>query len=379
MRPTKSTEANPRLTNCKVAVFVGTRPEIIKMQPVVKELKSRSNIDSLFIHTGQHYDYNMSSIFIKELNLPRPDFFLNVKSDLAGAQLAKIVVRSEQSIRKLKPTVILVQGDTNSTLGVTLAAAKMKLPIGHIEAGCRSFDSSMPEEQNRVLVADLATHHFTPTETCSRNLLREGIAKESIYLTGHPIVDLLESISNIIDDRAIKKYALTPKKYYFVTLHREENVNNANRLESILKAILSISERDKAIFPIHPHTKKNVKKYRLEKYLRKSTVIDPVGYTDALALIRNAFLVLTDSGGVQQEAAILGTPCLTMRTTTEWVETVKEGINFLAGYETEKILQTVAQIKENLALIKKKLKKSRSLYGKPPISPKIVDIVIRPC
>jgi len=369
-----STDVNTKIDG-KVAVFFGTRPEIIKMQPIVKELKSRRNIDLLFIHTGQHYDYNMSSIFLKELDLPKPDFFLNVKSDLPGAQLAKIVARSERAIGKFKPKVVLVQGDTNSTLGVALAAAKMKLPLGHIEAGCRSFDKSMPEEQNRVLVADLATHHFAPTVTCSQNLLREGIAKESVYMTGHPIVDLLENVDHLIDKRAIEKYGLTPNEYYLVTLHREENVNNAKRLESILRAINLVSEHNKVIFPIHPHTKKNVKKHRLAKYLLKSVVIEPVGYIDFLAMIRNAFSVLTDSGGIQQEAAILGTPCLTMRTSTEWVETVKEGINFLAGYETEKILQTAAQIKEDWPSIKNKLKRTRTLYGKPPISSKIVDIV----
>lgn len=363
------------MKNCKVAVFVGTRPEIIKLQPIVKELESRGNIDSVYIHTGQHYDYNMSSIFLKELDLPTPDLFLNAKSDSPGVQLARIVARSEQAIKKLKPTVILVQGDTNSTLGVALAAAKMKLPLGHIEAGCRSFDRSMPEELNRVLVADLATHHFTPTENCSQNLLREGVAKESIYLTGHPIVDLLERIGKVIDDSAIRKYGLTPNEYCFVTLHREENVDNAKRLKSILKAIYSISERTRVIFPIHPHTKKKVKEYHLSKYLQKSIVIEPVGYTDGLAMIKNAFSVLTDSGGIQQEAAILGTLCLTMRTRTEWVETVKEGVNFLAGYETKKILQTEAKINEDWALIKKKFKKSHYLFGKPPISPKIVDIV----
>ena len=363
------------MTNCKVAVFVGTRPEIIKMQPVVKELRTRGNIDLLFIHTGQHYDYNMSSIFIRELDLPKPDLFLNVKSDLPGAQVARIVARTEQAIKKLKPTVVLVQGDTNSTLGVALATAKMKLPLGHIEAGCRSFDRIMPEELNRMLVADLATHHFASTETCRQNLLREGVADESIYLTGHPIADLLKEIGKLIGDCAIKKYGLTPNEYYLVTIHREENVNNAERLESILKAIQLISEHKKVIFPIHPHTKKNVKKYRLTKYLKKSIVIEPVGYTDGLATIKNAFLVLTDSGGIQQEAAIIGTPCVTIRTRTEWVETVKERVNFLAGYKTEKIIQTVAYIDQNWTHIKNNLKKTCYLFGKPPISPRIVDIV----
>lgn len=367
------------MTKCRVAVFVGTRPEIIKMQPVIKELRSRRNIDLLFVHTGQHYDYNMSSIFIDELDLPIPDIFLNVKSGLPGAQLAKIVTRSERAIRKLKPAAILVLGDTNSTLGTALAAAKMKLQVGHIEAGCRSFDRNMPEEQNRVLVADLATHHFAPTETCHKNLLREGITKESIYLTGHPIVDLLDRIGNAIDDRPIKKYGLTPNKYYFVTLHREENVDDSERLESILKAIYSISEQDKVVFPIHPHTLKNVKKYRLSKYLLRSVVTEPVGYIDGLAMLKNAFLVLTDSGGIQQEAAIIGTPCLTMRTRTEWVETVEQGFNFLSGYETERILQTAAHIKGEWGRIKNNLRRPHFLFGKPPISPNIAHVVETMC
>jgi UDP-N-acetylglucosamine 2-epimerase (non-hydrolysing) len=344
------------LTRHKVAVFVGTRPEIIKMQPVVEELRNRDDIDLLFIHTGQHYDYNMSSIFMKELDLPVPDVFLNVKSGLPGAQLAKIVAGSEQATRKLKPTAVLVLGDTNSTLGSALATARMKLPLGHVEAGCRSFDRNMPEEQNRVLVADLATHNFVPTDTCNQNLLREGIAKESIYLTGHPIVDLLEKIGKEIDEKTIKKYGLTPNEYYLVTLHREENVNDPKKLRKILKAIYSISERHKVIFPIHPHTMKNVKKCRLSKYLQRSIIVEPVGYIDALAMLKNSFFVLTDSGGIQQEAAILGTPCLTMRTRTEWVE-------------------TAAQIEKDWERIKNKLKKQHFLFGKPPVSPKIVDIV----
>jgi UDP-N-acetylglucosamine 2-epimerase len=356
-------------------VFVGTRPEIIKMQPVVKELRNHSNIDPIYIHTGQHYDYNMSSVFLKELDLPTPDLFLNVRSGLPGAQLAKIVARSEQALRKLKPDVVLIQGDTNSTLGVALATSKMKLLLGHIEAGCRSFDRKMPEEQNRVLVADLATYHFAPTKTCVHNLLREGIARDSIFLTGHPIIDLLERVRNLIDDITLRKFDLIRKKYCLVTLHREENVDSRERLESILRAVSLTSERTKVIFPIHPRTKKWVQKYHLSGYLQKTIVVEPVGYLDGLAMIKNAFCVLTDSGGIQQEAAILGTPCLTLRTKTEWVETVQAGVNFLTGYETKEILQTMAQVNKDLAHIKKKLRRSMHLFGKPPVAPKIINII----
>ncbi len=359
----------------RIAVSVGTRPEIIKMQPVLKELKTRRNIELAFIHTGQHYDYNMSSIFLKELDLEEPDFFLNVKSDSPGRQIGKIIARGEQALRKLKPSAVIVQGDTNSTLGVALAGSRLKLPVGHVEAGCRSFNKEMPEEQNRVLVADIATHQFVPTENCRRNLLREGIGREMIFLTGHPLVDLLKRVSSLIDDRSIKKHGLTAQEYYFVTLHREENVGNRNRLESILKAIHSISDCNKMIFSIHPHTRKNIRKYRLTKHLKNSIVIEPVGYMDGLAMIKNAFAVLTDSGGIQQEAAILGTPCLTMRKETEWVETVQAGLNFLAGCDTEKILNTARKIYESKDEIAIRLKRKRYLFGKSPVSAKIVDII----
>lgn len=363
------------MPNHRVAVFVGTRPEIIKMQPIVKELKSRSNMDTFYVHTGQHYNYNMSAVFMKELYLPAPDLFLNVRSDFPAAQVAKIVARSEQAIRKIDPEVILVQGDTNSTLGVALAAAKIKLPVGHVEAGCRSFDKDMPEELNRVLVADLAVHNFAPTKTCVQNLLREGIPRESIHLVGHPIADLLRATAHLVDDSIVERLGLDRRNYYLVTLHREENVENSERLESILRAICSLSERARVIFPIHPHTKRNVRRYGLTKYLKKSVVVAPVGYMKALALLKNAYCVLTDSGGIQQEAATLGTPCLTLRAKTEWVETVKEGVNFLAGYETDKILEAIERVKEESPRIKQNLRRSRHLFGKPPISPRIVDIL----
>lgn len=233
----------------------------------------------------------------------------------------------------------------------------------------------MPEEQNRVLVADIATHHFAPTENCRRNLLHEGVAPETIFLTGHPLVDLLNRVSGLIDNESIKKHGLSAQEYYFVTLHREENVSNKERLENILKAIHSISECNRVIFPIHPHTRRNIRKYRFTKYLRKNIVIEPVGYMEGLAMIRNAFTVLTDSGGIQQEAAILGTPCLTLRNETEWAETVQAGLNFLAGTETGKILNTARKIYADRNEIARQLGKKRYLFGRPPVSPKIADII----
>jgi UDP-N-acetylglucosamine 2-epimerase len=185
----------------------------------------------------------------------------------------------------------------------------------------------------------------------------------------------VERVGYQISDKSVRKHGLQPQEYYFVTLHREENVSNKERLENVLKAIYSISEHSRVIFPIHPHTRKNIRKYRLTKYLRKSIVIEPVGYMEGLAILRNASTVLTDSGGIQQEAAILGTPCVTMRNETEWIETVQAGLNFLAGTETERILDAVRKIHEDRDEIERNFKRKRCLFGRPPVSPKIADII----
>ena len=358
----------------KVAVIVGTRPEIIKMQPIINEIKTRNDLELLFIHIGQHYDWNMSKVFIEELELSEPDVFLNVKSGSHGAQTARIITRSERVLKKERPNIVLVEGDTNSALGAALAASKLKIPIGHVEAGCRSFDKNMPEEINRILIADLASLHFAPTETCVQNLIKEGISKEQIYLTGHPIIDFLHQVQNRINKDVIAKFGLKVKGYYLVTLHREENVDSEGILEDMLKAFSMLAQSRPVIFPMHPRTLKSIKKFRFKKYLKNLMIISPVSYFEALSLIKYARTVLTDSGGIQQEAALLETPCITLRTSTEWVETVNHGVNILARSK-EEIIATTKKLESEFKEIASNFRLVKNVFGEPYVSTRIVDIL----
>jgi len=361
----------------KIAVVIGTRPEIIKMQPIIKELENRQpTVKQYLVHTGQHYDWNLSQVFIDELDLPKPDVFLNVKSGSHAVQTARTIVRCEEFFQKIKPNIVLVEGDTNSALGASLAAAKLRIPIGHIEAGCRSFDKNMPEEINRLLITDLATLHFAPTRTCFQNLVREGIGKEYIFLTGHPIVDVLDYMKNRLSRKIIKKFNLKSRDYYFVTIHRAENVDERVILEDLLKALCRLADNNKVIFPIHPRTSKSINRFRLKKYLKNVIVVEPVKYSDSLGLIKHAKIVLTDSGGIQQEATLLHTPCITLRQMTEWVETVKFGVNFLAR-SYKKILSMCSMIEDNYEQIMRKFKLINGVFGRPGVSKKIVDIIVK--
>lgn len=363
------------MARTRVTAFVGTRPELIKMEPVLRELKSRPEVDLQFVHTGQHYDYNMSAIFIKELDLPEPDLYLGVKTNLPGEQIAKIVARSEKVMRERRPNIVIVLGDTNSALGAAIAAAKNGVAVGHVEAGCRSFEREMPEEQNRVLIADIASHNFAPTQNCYGNLLREGLGKDSVYLTGHPIVDLLKRLSGRLNGTLIGKWGLSPRKYYLVTVHRQDNVETVEKLRSILEAVGELSECSKVIFPVHPRTLKVMRKHHFSRLLKNTIVTEPLGYIESLALIRNASVILTDSGGIQQEAAILGSPCVTLRERTEWVETVEAGVNFLAGHDAERIITTVKRLEGYIDGRQSWGRTAQDLFGKFPVAPRIADII----
>lgn len=360
----------------KLAVVVGTRPEIIKMQPVINEIEKRGH-DLVFIETGQHYDFIMSHIFIRELKLRRPNYSLTVNSRSQGNQTADIIRKSEAVLQKEKPDMVLVEGDTNSAFGAALASSKLGIQIGHVEAGCRSFDKRMPEEINRVLIADLARLHFSPTPNCTQNLLREGISPEQIYLTGHPLVDLLRDIEARLLRKNLVKFGPKGVPYIFVTVHRRENIQNKRKISEILAALNILAETTPIVFPCHPHTKSQLTTFGLTKYLGKVRVIDPVGYFDSLNLIKNARLVLTDSGGVQQEAALLNTPCVTLREITEWVETVNHGVNFLAGYKEKTIIKTVKYLEKNLDDILGNFNTSHNLFGEPGVSSRILKIIER--
>jgi UDP-N-acetylglucosamine 2-epimerase len=309
----------------KIAVVVGTRPEIIKLTPIIKEIRTRIEHELLLVHTGQHYDTNMSQSFIKELDIPIPHYLLGVKGTKQAHQIGLIMTRFHKALTEEKPDIVLVEGDTNSALACALAAVKNGVcKVGHIEAGCRSFDSRQQEEINRIVIDHIAAFDFAATENCRNNLKNEGIEHRAI-LTGHPIVDLMQHYSQML--QASKD--LIPKSYALLTLHRLENIQDKSRLKAIITAINDIDIS--VIFPIHPHTKKQIRNFELDTYINKDRVkvIEPVPYLESLGLIKHARFVLTDSGGVQQESAMLNTPCITLRDRTEWIETVWEHYNQL--------------------------------------------------
>lgn len=331
----------------KICFILGTRPEIIKCAPVIRECQNQI-IPFILIHSGQHYSYEMDQIFFEELDLPKPNHALKVGSGTHGAQTAKILEKTEQVLLKEKPDVVLVQGDTNTVIAGALAASKLHIKVGHIEAGLRSYFREMPEELNRIVADDLSDYLFAPTKQSADILLKEGKDKKSVFMVGNTVVDAtLEHIeiakekSKVLDD-----LGLMPKNYFLITSHRPENVDNPKRLKSILETLVEVSNRYKlsVIWPIHPRTQKMIQEFNLNNLLKKIhnlKVIKPVGYFDFLKLQNNAKLILTDSGGVQEESCILNVPCVTLRDNTERPESVEVGANILAGVGTQNIIKAI--------------------------------------
>ena len=326
-----------------MAVVLGTRPEIIKLAPVVKELERRS-IDFFILHTGQHYSYNMDRIFFEQLELPNPKYNLEVGSGTHAEQTAKMLVGIEQVLLKEKPDAVVVQGDTNTTLAGALAAAKLQLPVAHVEAGLRSFDPSMPEEINRVLADHVSTFLFAPTEISRRNLEREGIT-EGVYVTGNTIVDAVQRYAPLVDKAELP--VDPPSEYALLTLHRQENVDNPQRLANALEGVGLVAERLglPVIFPAHPRTRNRMNQYGI-KTPEGVKVVEPLGYFQFLKLLKSSRIVLTDSGGVQEEACILRVPCVTLRYNTERPETVYVGANVVVGFSPQRILEETLKMLE---------------------------------
>lgn len=333
----------------RIILVIGTRPQIIKSAPVIHEAKKYSNIELLLVHTGQHYDYEMSKVFFNELDLPHPLINLNVGSDSHGAQTGRMMIKLEKVLLHLKPDLVIVPGDTNSTLAAALAAAKLQIPVAHIESGARSFDMTMPEEINRKLTDHCSNILFTVSENCSNNLKMEGINEKNIVLVGDTMYESIRlHLYDIEKDNALKELQLNVKEYSVLTLHRPENVDNPIRLKSILDAVNEIE--DVIILPLHPRTKKNLIDLGIfEKISAKLKLIAPVGYYRMLNLIKNAKCVLTDSGGVQKEAFWMKTPCVTLRSTTEWVETIKLRANILCS-DPKLIKYAYKKMTENSAI-----------------------------
>ncbi|MDK2891258.1 MAG: UDP-GlcNAc3NAcA epimerase [Methanoculleus sp.] len=325
----------------KIVSIVGARPQFIKCAPVSREL--RKEHEEILVHTGQHYDHGMSEVFFEELRIPRPDYNLGIGSGTHGRQTGAMLGAIEGVLEIEKPDMVLVYGDTNSTLAGALAAAKLHIPAAHVEAGLRSFDRSMPEEVNRVLTDHASDLLFCPTATAVANLATEGITK-GVHLVGDVMVDAMNYNRTIAEERSriLEDVGVEPGDYLVATVHRPSNTDSPENMAAILGAL---GEADRSVvFPVHPRTRKFLREYGLLAEMPENIrVIEPLGYLDMLRLMAQAEKILTDSGGVQKEAYMLGVPCITLRENTEWVETVEAGWNVLVGAERERIISMIRE------------------------------------
>lgn len=327
----------------KISVILGTRPEIIKMSPIIRRLKEKTH-DFFILHTGQHYSYEMERIFFQELELPDADYNLEVGSGTHGEQTGKMLSGIEDVLLQEKPDIVLVQGDTNTVLAGALASSKLGIKVGHVEAGLRSFDRSMPEEINRVIADHLSDYLYPPTTRAQYNLIQEGISDNQVFLCGNTIVDALFQNSTISENNLSLLDSLNLQKegYFLATAHRQENVDNERRLNGIIHGLEKIYLQYglPIIFAAHPRTTKRMAEFNvtLTDGIR---IIEPPGYLEFIQLEKYAKLVLTDSGGVQEEACILQVPCVTLRNNTERPETIDVGSNVLAGTDSSEILKGV--------------------------------------
>ena len=323
----------------KVFHVVGARPNFMKVAPVFNALKTRTNIVQTLIHTGQHYDVNMSEVFFQQLGVPAPDVNLAVGSGSHAKQTAEIMTRLDPVVAEAKPDIVLVYGDVNSTVATALVCAKLGLRVGHVEAGLRAFDRTMPEEINRLVTDQLADLLFTPSEDADRNLQREGIAAEKICCVGNVMID---SLVRLLPLARQQKRDDLPRPYALVTLHRPANVDDSAALHRILQSLLAVSHDLAVIFPAHPRTRQRISDFGLS--IGQLRLLDPLPYVDFLALQCDATLVITDSGGIQEETTYLGVPCLTVRDNTERPITVSMGTNVLVGRDPDKLSQEVSRV-----------------------------------
>ncbi len=341
----------------RILLVAGARPNFMKIAPIYLQLRAQTQFRPLLVHTGQHYDDSMSHAFFRDLQLPPPDVNLGVGSGTQAQQTGRIMCEFERLVMRARPDLVMVAGDVNSTLACSLVAAKLHIPVAHIEGGLRSFDRRMPEEINRVLTDAISDYLFTTCTDANDNLLREGIAPEKIFFVGNLMIDTLLKFRDMSKTSTIlKRLHLQPRKYALMTLHRPSNVDRAEIFKGILQAVEKIQRSVPVVFPIHPRSHKMLRKYRLEErvaVIANLKIIDPLGYLDFLRLMDLATFVLTDSGGIQEETTVLGVPCLTLRENTERPITVRQGTNRVVGSDPDRI------IAEANAILKKKTKKPR--------------------
>jgi UDP-N-acetylglucosamine 2-epimerase (non-hydrolysing) len=319
--------------------IVGARPNFMKVAPVLNALKERKNVVQTLVHTGQHYDVNMSDVFFQQLGIPAPDVNLAVGSGSHAKQTAEIMIRMEPVIIERQPDIVLVYGDVNSTVATALVCAKLGIKIGHVEAGLRSFDRTMPEEINRLVTDQLADMLFTPSEDGDFNLAREGILAEKIFFVGNVMID---SLVRLLPTAKKTRVEGLPERYALVTLHRPANVDDSATLKGILESLLEVNRDLAVVFPAHPRTRKRIDDFGLNA--GQLRVLDPLPYVDFLGLQSRATVVITDSGGIQEETTYLGVPCLTVRENTERPVTVSMGTNVLVGRDPEKLRAELSRV-----------------------------------
>ena len=326
----------------RILCVVGTRPNFVKMAAIFREMDNRKDYDPFLVHTGQHYDKDMSNVFFKELGLPEPNINLEIAGGSHVSQTALVMQRLEPIVKKMKPDVMIVVGDVNSSLAASITASQTNTPLAHVEAGLRSFDRTMPEEKNRVIIDHISDLLFVTEQSGINNLLSEGIPNDKIFFVGNVMVDtLLSNIEIAKQSNVVSRLNIRKGEFILTTLHRPANSDDKESLEGILDALCEISRDRKIVWPIHPRTKLRMKEFGLWKKIEDESeiiVTGPLGYLDFIEVMANAYAVLTDSGGIQEETTILGVPCVTMRNNTERPVTIDQGTNVLAGTECQNIV-----------------------------------------
>ena len=338
----------------KIISVVGARPNFMKVAPIHKAFQKLVTSHSSLVthkicHTGQHYDEKMSKVFFEDLELPKPDFYLGVGSGSHAEQTAKVMIEFEKILLQEKPDLVIVVGDVNSTIACALTAVKLGIKVAHVEAGLRSNDRSMPEEINRILTDSISDYLFVTEKSGLENLAKEGITNGKVFFTGNVMIDTLKNYLPKAGQSEINsKFNIQHSKFILVTLHRPSNVDSEKNLKKIAELLNSLSGRTKIIFPVHPRTRKNLESFGLLETLNSNIILtEPLGYIDFIALVKNSSLVLTDSGGIQEETTYLGIPCVTLRTSTERPVTVEIGTNYLVGEDTHAAEKVCLDILDN--------------------------------
>lgn len=351
----------------KILTVIGARPQFIKASVVSKAIAKNSALTEVILHTGQHFDKNMSDIFFNQLEIPKPDHLLDINGGTHGNMTGRMLIEIEKVLLEEKPDVLMVYGDTNSTLAGALAAAKLHIPVAHIEAGLRSFNMQMPEEVNRILTDQVSASLFCPTQTAVNNLMAEGFADKSakIHLVGDVMQDSALYFAQFAE-KPTGAYTL-PNEFFLATLHRAENTDDESRLKNLIGALNHIHKHKMpVVLPLHPRTQKIIKDLGLKLEV---ITLEPLGYLQMLWLLKNTSLVLTDSGGLQKEAFFFAKPCVILRDQTEWVELVDAGANILAGADFDRILSATANLQN------KKISDPNQIYGGGTASEKIATLI----